>query len=385
MHSNALSQMKAKNLEAGKHADGQGLWLFKRRRDAGKWVLRVTVSGRRREMGLGPWPDVSIAEARDRAADARKLVRDGFDPVVEREKERSSRRRLLFHEAVDGCFAAKQVELKGDGKAGRWLSPLSNHILPKIGRVPVEDIDQHVLRTVLEPIWHKKADTARKALNRINLSLKHAAVLGLNVDLQATMKLRSLLGKQRHTTVHIPSLPYEELPEFYGWLETKNLLTAKVLQFLILTCARTSEVRLATFDEFLSGVWHLPAERTKTGREHRIPLSNAAQSIVDAAYCDLGNTLVFPARSGKPLTDVAMSAFMKREGYIARPHGFRASFRTWMEEQTDYTYEVKELSLGHQVGDKTVRAYQRSDHLEARTQLMNDWAIFVIGQSRLSG
>jgi len=145
-------------------------------------------------MGLGRWPDVSIAEARERASTARRKLRDGVDPIDERAKHRQKSKCLTVAEAVEGCFVARQAELKGDGKAGRWMSPLQLHIVPKIGSLAVEDLNQHEIKRALDPIWHSKADTARKALNRINLTLKHAAALGLDVDLQATMKARALLG-----------------------------------------------------------------------------------------------------------------------------------------------------------------------------------------------
>ena len=145
MRTNAITQLKAKNLPAGKHGDGQGLWLVKRDKHFGKWMLRFTIHGRRREMGLGPWPDVSIKEARDRAAAARYQLRDGVDPIVERAKERATARRLSVKEAIEGCLEARQAELKRDGEAGRWMSPLKVHVLPKLARYPIEDIDQHVL------------------------------------------------------------------------------------------------------------------------------------------------------------------------------------------------------------------------------------------------
>ena len=179
VHLNALTHLKTKQLDVGKYADGQGLWLHKRNKQAGKWIVRLVVAGKRREMGLGRWPDVSIAEARERAARARKTLRDGVDPIIERQRQRQSFHRMTLAQAIYGCFVARQAELKGDGKAGRWMSPLAKHIIPKIGKHPVEEVDQHILKQTLEPIWHTKADTARKALNRINLSLKHAAACGL--------------------------------------------------------------------------------------------------------------------------------------------------------------------------------------------------------------
>jgi hypothetical protein len=200
-------------LSAGKYVDGQGLWLIKRSKLAGKWILRLAVNGKRREMGLGPWPDFTISEARERASEARRRLRDGIDPVQERRQARQRAKRLSFGEAVQSCFEARQAELKGDGKAGRWISPLSVHVIPEIGVLAVEDIDQHVLKRVLEPIWHEKPESARKAMNRINLTLKHAAALGLDVDLQSTMKARALLGKQRHTPLSTPDQICASWPE----------------------------------------------------------------------------------------------------------------------------------------------------------------------------
>jgi hypothetical protein len=294
--SHAHNQMKAKNLGPGKHFDGQGLMLVKSRKEAGKWILRLVVDGKRREMGLGRWPDVSISEARDLAVDARRRVRDRIDPVAERQSEQQKQKRLTVAQAIEACFVARQAELKGDGKAGRWMSPLAVHVIPKIGKLSVEDVDQHLLKKTLEPIWHKKADTARKAMNRMSLTLKHAAALGLDVDLQAVMKAQALLGKRRHETTHIPSLPYREAPKFYRWLCAKEFISAFALRFLILTVARTSEVRFATDAEIAGDLWTLDATRTKTATERRIPLSTEAQQSVGSRRQK--STTSRPASSG---------------------------------------------------------------------------------------
>ncbi|GMG82699.1 site-specific integrase [Paralimibaculum aggregatum] len=376
---NALSQMKAKHLPEGKHADGQGLWLVKRSKLSGKWILRLTIHGRRREMGLGPWPDVSIAEARGRAEDARRRVRGGDDPIEERAARRLRAKRLTVEEAIHGCFEARQAELKADGKAGRWLSPLAVHIIPAIGEVAIEDLDQHVIRKVLEPIWHEKPDTARKAMNRLNLTLKHAAALGLEVDMQATMKARALLGKQRHTVEHVPSIPYREAPAFYRMLSGKSFFSCHALRFLMLTVARTSEIRFALKDDLVDDVLVIPPERTKTGNEHRIPLSTEALDLIAQTRRLHDSDLLFPSPKGKPMSDATMARFMEREGYEARPHGFRSTFRTWVEECTDAPYEVKEACLGHIVDGAVVRAYQRSDRLERRRELMESWSSFLTG------
>jgi integrase len=378
LHS-ALREITARNLPAGKHADGQGLWLVKRRREAGKWVLRVVVSDRRREMGLGPWPDVSIAEARQKAAEARKLCRAQADPIETRRRAKRVQAKLTVKEAIEGCFEARKAELKGDGEAGRWMSPLSVHVIPRIGKSAIEELDQHAIKSVLDPIWHEKPESAIKALNRLSLTLKHAAALGLSVDLQATMKARALLGKQRHTTEHIPSLSYEEAPQFYRWLATEDGVSALALRFLILTVTRTSEVRLATFPEISENCWTIPPERTKTGVGRRVPLTNQSKQILVDARKRSKNEYLFPAYKGQPISDAAMAKLMKDHGYEARPHGFRATFRTWVEEQTDTPFEVKESALGHAVDQGVVAAYQRSDRFEKRQALLEKWEAFLLG------
>ncbi len=377
---NALSKLGSVSLPEGKHADGQGLWLVKRSKQTGKWVLRLTMHGRRREMGLGRWPDVSIAEARGKADAARRLCRDGKDPLFERARVSKAKKPLTFKEVVDDCFEARKAELKGEGRNGKWMSPLLVHVIPKIGKYPVEEIDQHIIKQTLAPIWHDKAESAEKALNRINVAIRHAAALGLAVDMQATMKAKALLGKQRRTTTHIPSMPYAEVPAFYKWLDSQKLVSARALQVLILTVARTSEVRLAVSDEFESGLWNLPAERTKTGVERRIPLVSEAARIVTARVDDIGGSgALFPAHRGQPISDAAMATLMKRQGLPFRPHGFRASFRTWVEENTDAAFEVKESCLGHVVDAGVVGAYQRSDRLEKRRSLLGQWEAFLLG------
>lgn len=370
---NALTALQAKN-GIGMLGDGQGLWLVKASKERGKWVQRLFINGKRRNMGLGRWPDVSIAEARAKASDARKAVRDAVDPLEARKRAKVPITQLTIKKAVEGCFQAKQAELKGDGKAGRWMSPMTVHVLPKIGKLPIEKLDQHELVKLLEPLWHTKPEAARKIMNRLNMTLQHASALGLNVDLQAPLKAKALLGKRRHVAEHIPSLPYADAPKFYKWLGEKTSLSTQALRFLMLTCTRTSEVRLATADEIKDGVWIIPAERTKTGREHRVPLTAEARAIVDGKA-----GLLFPTATGKAMSDMAMSKFMRENGYEARPHGLRATFRTWAEECTDADHETKEACLGHAVDSGVVGAYQRSDRLEKRRALLGEWERFLLG------
>lgn len=260
---NRLSATGAKSAPVGKHADGGGLWLVKRADGGAQWVLRVTAHGRRREMGLGAYPDVSLKEARGAADAARAVVCKGQDPIKERERARRAAARnihMLADIALD-AFESRKAELKGDGKAGRWYSPLELHVLPKLGKVPVADIDQKDIRDTLAPIWHSKAVTARKAMNRLSIVMRHAAALGLDVDLQATDKAVALLGKQRHTAKNVPAMNWRDVPAFYQSLG--GSVTELALRLLILTAVRSGPLRMMHVDQIDGDIWTIPAEAMK--------------------------------------------------------------------------------------------------------------------------
>ncbi len=285
---NRLSAAFLKTAPVGKHCDGAGLWLVKRDDGGAQWVLRVSVYGRRREMGLGDFPTLGIAKARKKAERWRAVAAAGRDPVREREAEARAARRedISLKILTEDAFEARKAELKGGGTAGRWLSPLELHVLPRLGRVPVTDIDQWDIRDTLAPLWHTKADTARKALNRLSIVLRHAAALGLDVDLQATEKAKALLGKSRHVARNIPAMPWAEVPAFYASLEEPTL-THLALRLLILTGVRSSPLRNIRLDQIEGDVWTIPAEAMK-GRKgatdaFRVPLSTEAQRIIDLA------------------------------------------------------------------------------------------------------
>ncbi len=241
-----LSALAVKNLPAGKHADGGGLWLFKRDVVSGQWVLRYTLYGRRHEMGLGSIANVSLREAREDASKWRMAVRSGLDPIRERERTRheGAKRLHTLADVARDTFDSKKAELKGEGKAGRWFSPLELHVLPKLGKTPIAEIDQTAIRDTLDPIWKTKADTARKALNRLNICFQHATALGLEVDIQATAKARVLLGDQGHIPINIPAMHWREVPEFYASL-AEPTVTHLALRLAILT----------VFDLFLCGIY----------------------------------------------------------------------------------------------------------------------------------
>jgi integrase len=279
---NRLSATQVRHCPPGKLSDGGGLWLHKRADGGAQWFLRVTVGGRRREMGLGSLADVSLKEARAAAERWRKVAASGYDPIKERERLRreAAAERPTLAAVAEEAFEARKAQLKGDGKAGRWFSPVELHVLPKLGRTPIEDIDQNDIRMTLAPIWHEKGETARKAITRLNAIMKHAVAMGLDVDLQATEKARVLLGQSRQKTEHIPALPWADVPAFYATL-TEDTVCHLALRLLILTAVRSSGVRFAHDDEFDGANWVIPAARMKAGVEHRVPLSEEALAVID--------------------------------------------------------------------------------------------------------
>lgn len=376
---NRLSARGAASLGTGKYCDGAGLWLHKRDDGGAQWVLRLTVQGRRREMGLGAYPAVTLAEARRIAADARSLALTGQDPIRERERKRreAARNQHLLKDIAADAFEARKAGLKGDGKAGRWFSPLEPHVLPKLGRIPVSDLTQTDIRDTLRPIWHEKAATAQKALNRLSICLQHAAVLGMNVDLQATEKARALLGKSRHKPENTPALPWREVPDFYASL-SEGTVTHLALRLLILTGVRSHPLRFLHLDQIEGDVWTIPGERMKGRRDatsdFRVPLSPEAVKVIDAARRHARDGFLFPSVRKGVISDATMSRLMERRGMDARPHGFRSSLRDWLAEVAAAPHEVAEACLAHVTGSAVSRAYRRTDFLEQRRALMDRWA-----------
>lgn len=384
-----LSAQGLKSIPAGKHADGNGLWFHKRTNGGAQWVLRVNVHGRRREMGLGGYPNITLKDARQMARDKRALVALGLDPIKEREKQKRDAARnihLLRDIALD-AFESRKAELKGDGVNGRWFSPLELHVLPKLGAVPVSDIDQKDIRDTLAPIWHDKAHTASKALNRLNICLRHAAALGLEVDLQATEKAKALLGKQRHKTQHIPAIPWQQMPDFYQSLNGGSV-TELAMRLLILTAVRSKPLRFIRLDEIEGDVWTIPSEAVKGRKDatsdFRVPLSQEALAVIEQAKPFARDGYLFPSIRKGVISDATMSRFMERRGMVERPHGFRSSFRDWTAEATNTARDVAETCLGHVSGGVVERAYKRTDFLEQRRVLMERWSGLLIRSGTLA-
>ncbi|MEL7459932.1 MAG: integrase arm-type DNA-binding domain-containing protein [Pseudomonadota bacterium] len=382
----ALNRLNPAGIKAsppGKYADGGGLWLHKRPDGGAQWVLRVSAHGRRREMGLGAFPQVPLKEARATAEHWRAIARQGRDPIKERQRQKreAERQMHLLRDVALDAFESRKAELKGDGKAGRWFTPLELHVLPKLGGVPVGDIDQRDIRDTLAPIWHTKADTARKAMNRLSICLRHAAALGLDVDLQATDKARALLGKQRHTPKHIPAMNWRDVPDFYQSL-TGGGVTELALRMLILTAVRSAPLRHMHVDQIDGDIWTIPAEAMK-GRvgatsDFRVPLSQEAQAVVSEALKLSRDGFLFPGTRNGVISDMTMTKYMDRQGLEARPHGFRSSFRDWCAEATNTPREIAETALGHVSGGAVERAYRRTDFMEQRRALMERWAHWAV-------
>lgn len=381
---NKLTTLEVKTARVGKHSDGGGLWLHQRNDGKGQWVLRVTVHGRRREMGLGSTQDVSLKDARAAAGKWRALAAQDVDPIKQREKERREalRNLHLLEDIATDAFESRKAELKGEGEAGRWFSPLRLHVLPKLGKVPVAEIDQTDIRDTLAPIWHAKADTAKKALNRLGICLTHAAALGLDVDLQATEKAKALLGKQRHKVLNVPSLGWRDVPAFYATLADGSI-THLALRLLILTGVRSGPLRFMRLDQIDGDVWTIPGEMMKGRRDatpdFRVPLSTEALAVIEQAKPLARDGFLFPSVRKGVISDATMARLMERRGMDARPHGFRSSLRNWLAEATDAPHEVAEGCLAHVVGGTVERAYRRTDYLDHRRVLMARWAKLVCG------
>ena len=382
--SNLLTSAFLKSAPTGKHIDGAGLWFIKRADGGAQWMLRVSLGGKRREMGLGGFPDVSLKEARELATDYRKMARQGIDPIKTRSQQRREalRPRSNLADIAEAAFAAKKAELKNDGINARWFSPLHLHVLPKLGNLSVEDITQQDIAQTLKPIWETKAETAKKAINRLNIVFTYAAAAGLDVDLNAIAKAKALLGKQRKQIQNTPAFSWSEVPAFYETLKEPTTVHL-ALKLLILTGVRSYAVRYAHVDQFDGRTWVIPRENMK-GQLHqvsefRVPLSSEAQKVIAKAKQFVRDGYLFAGVRRGVISDASMSRLMERRGMTERPHGFRSSLRTWLAECTNATEEVAETVLAHKVGSKVVRAYRRTDHFEERAILMDRWAQHVCG------
>lgn len=383
-----LSDRQIKNAPPGKLYDGGGL-ICKRSEKSSKWVYRFTLNGKQHDMGLGTYPQVTLAEARLLRDENRKLVANGLNPIHERDRANSQaqERDTTFASLLKLTFEAKKAELKEDGKAGRWLSPLSTHVLPKLGHRNVESLNQMDVYNLVKPLWHTKHETARKALNRIGIVLKYAAAMGLDVNLNAVPLAKELLGKSNHQPQSVPALHWKDVPEFYQSLDQASP-THFALRLLILTASRTKPIRFMQLSQIEGDIWTVPAENMKGRKgktsDFRIPLSTEAQKVIGLAKPFERDGFLFPGIRKGVISDATMERHMERRGLLARPHGFRSSLETWLADCTDVSFEEQRAMLGHSIGDAVYRAYQRSDLLDRRRETTERWANFVTGHTTYS-
>lgn len=398
-----LTALQVKNARTpGYLADGGGLYLRVSDAGARSWVFFFTQNARRREMGLGPYPDVTLEQARDAALQQRRLVQSGQDPIEirhasERNKLAEAAKVVTFKQAAEALVEAKRAGWKNAKHAAQWVSTLESYAFPVLGKLDVGAIDTGLVLKVLEPIWTAKAETASRLRGRIEAVLDWAATRGhrsgenparWHGHLENLLAHRNAVAKVKHQ----PALAHARVPEFMAALRQEPGMGARALEFAILTAARSGEARLATWNEisFDEAVWIIPAERMKAGREHRVPLSPRAIELLKSLPRLKGNHFVFPgAKAHTALSDMSLSAVIRRmnakesqarwvdrEGREAVPHGFRSTFRDWAAERTAFPREVAEQALAHTLSNAVEAAYRRSDLFDKRRALMNAWAGF---------
>jgi integrase len=388
---NRLSYRKVETLkQPGMYGDGGGLYLQVTEGADGtprkSWLFRYAATGRERQMGLGPLRDVPLAEARDRALAARELRRAGKDPITEREALRAEAslvkaKTMSFDECAKVCIAAHRAGWRNIKHASQWSNTIATYCSPAFGKLPVQLVDVGLVMKAIEPLWTTKPETAGRVRGRIERILDWAKVRGYrDGDNPARWRghldhLLPALGKVRKVKHH-PALHYREMPAFMAELRSRNAVAARALDFAILTAARTNEVIGAKWDEIdLSGrIWIVPAERMKAGQEHRVPLSDYAAEILKQMKNVKRNDHVFPGDRRMALSNMALLMLLRRMNHDdITTHGFRSTFRTWVEEQTDTPRAVAEISLAHTIGSAVEAAYRRGDLFEKRRILMSKW------------
>ena len=385
-----LTALSAKALSTpGKHGDGDGLYLNVAPGGSKSWVQRIVVQGRRRDIGLGPYPTVSLARAREIVHSNRIAVAEGRDPLLEKREAREAARSPspsipTFAEAASSVIELRRPIWSNPKHAAQWESTLVTYAFPAIGNRPVDRITSGDVLAILTPIWTAKHETASRVRQRMETVLDWAIATGWRLDNPAGKSVLRALPRTSKLKSHHRSLPYGEVPEALRRVResTADPVTRLSFEFLVLTAARSGEVRKATWSEIdlKSVTWTVPEERMKARREHRVPLSGRCLEILAEAR-ELNRrdgALIFPALSGKPLSDMTYGALLRREEIPAVAHGFRSSFKNWSVKASGIPDRdlLSELALAHEVGDETKKAYLTTDLLEERMPLMEGWAGF---------
>lgn len=385
-----LSPRKVATAGFGKYEDGGGLRLIVSRSGSKKWVLRFTINGKRREMGLGSLPDVSLSAARDKATVYRQQASAGIDPIVERRMEPETV--PTFTACAARYIRAQRRGWKSAKHARQWVRTLKTYARPVIGSNQVDSIATEDILEILTPIWTTKTETAKRIQGRIENILDYAAAHKYRNTLNPARwrgHLDKLLPKPSRVkkVSHHPAMPHTETPAFMAELASNNSVSALALRLLILTATRTNEILQAQWPEIdMEGaVWTIPAERMKARREHRVPLSDTCLAILEALPRVEDNPYLFPgSRPGRPLSNMALLQMMRGMGYGVSgdrgnyvPHGFRSSFRDWSGEVSSFPRDVAEMALAHTIENKVEAAYRRGDLFAKRGKMMQEWADYV--------
>ena len=385
---NKLTALEVARLkQPGRYSDGHGLWLQVSQTGTKAWLFRYMRDGRARQMGLGPLYSVSLAEARIRARQARQLLLDSYDPIDLKRDARTAVRlerakAVTFHQCADDYLDAHAGAWRNAKHRKQWQATLDAYAHPLIGTLPVASIDTALTLKILRPIWKDKPETASRLRGRIERILAWATVHGFRRGdnparwrghLDALLPAKSKVRPVRHH----PALPFVELPAFMTELRKRDSVSARALEFTVLTAARTSEATGATWEEIdlKAKVWTVPAKRMKSARPHRVPLTERTLEILNDLPRDNSGFLFIGAKVGSPISNMAMLELLRgMRGDRLTVHGFRSTFSDWARERTAYPRDVVEMALAHAIKDKSEAAYRRGDALEKRGRLMADWA-----------
>jgi integrase len=383
--SGKLTKKLVENLGAGRHGDGNGLYLVVDPSGARRWIVRVVVKGQknkkgaplRTDFGLGGADIVTINQARERALEYRRMAKQGLNP-----RFNAAREILTFEEVAQQVHIDRMPTWKNAKHGQQWINTLRDYAFPKIGRMPIDSIDQPEVMMCLAPIWTEKHETAKRLAQRIKVVLDVARSKGfrLGENPVTLIKDANVLPKVKAKVKHHKAMAWQDVPAFYGDLANRDAMAANALRFTCLTGSRTTEVLKIRWEEidFDAGVWTCPAERMKGHEEHRVPLTDQMLEIIEPLKA-LKSDFVFEGQKrNHPLSNMAMLMLLRRMGIEGvTVHGFRSTFRDWVSETGNGQWEVAERSLSHRVGSKVERAYARSDLLEKRRLLMDEWSRFV--------
>lgn len=361
-----------------------GLGLSISKSGAKSWILRTTIGARRSDIGLGSYPAITLAKAWELARETLAVIRAGADPVAER-RAKQSKVEWTFKRSALAYIDGHEASWKNAKHSQQWRNSLQTYVYPIFGDKHVRDVGMGDVINAIEPNWTGKNETMVRVRNRIELVLSWAAARGYRAKENPAAwrgNLDQVLPKPSkvNNRAHHPAMPIDSVHGFVATLRTVTSGAAQCLEFVILTACRSGEARLASWAEFdlNAALWSIPGERMKSGRSHRVPLSPPVLKLLLAMPKFEGTALVFPGRDvTKPLSDMSLTAIMRRMKLEAVPHGFRSTFSDWCAERTAYPAEVREMALAHAIGNGTEEAYRRGDLFEKRRNLMNDWAKFV--------